>query len=119
MTNNQAHVWQTQDGRLIPINELTDDHLLNIAKVIVRRAKVNFIHNAIAMLQVADIPDRVADEIITGGDHEYGAQEHWHMLVNDPRYVVINEELKRRGISNFDFEEDRDWVFEPSSEWYP
>jgi hypothetical protein len=108
--------WTTQDGRKIPITELEDAHLLNIAKHLVRGAKASAIQQAIALCRMPDVPDEVVNEIISG-DWD-GVPEHWHTLVIDPRYQVINQEMLRRGWGIEKFQDIRDWTFEPTSTWY-
>lgn len=34
--------WKTKDGRIIPVNELADDHLINIVKYMHKRGFVSF-----------------------------------------------------------------------------
>lgn len=110
--------WTTQDGRQIPVRELRDSHLINIAKMLVRHAKITELYESLALFTGNNIPDQVVDELIHG-DIEHGIPVHWHVLVNDVRYTSINAELKRRSIGKGAFEEYDDWVFEPVSEWYP
>lgn len=99
--------WRTKDGEKIPMSELEDSHLLNIAKATIRFAAVRAIDNEILDCMYSNLPDD--DEFKFGNEFP----SHYHYLVMNPFYPIVNKELKRRNFDKSDYGILRYWIFEP------
>lgn len=123
----EEKIWTTAQGQQILISELADDHLLNIARMLINVAIRKEFYQSLALVRIASsslfgemAQESVIDSLIQGEDDpHYAIPQHFPFLVQDVRYQPINEELKRRGYeSRFSDGRLEGWVFEPAEEWY-
>ena len=89
--NPETH-WQTNDGRIIPIKEMTDDHLVNCARLIESKHK-KFVDDCSTYYPC-----------FQGEMAQMQAEQDWGMLMmSGPEdihrsYTFILMELKIRGV---------------------
>jgi len=85
-----TNVWKTRDGRVIPVVDMTDDHLRNTLRMIQR---AGYVHSKqfVSLLMYACsefTPDGAAD----------AAKQEWEVARCSKHTDAILDEAERRGI---------------------
>jgi hypothetical protein len=83
--SSSVHVWVTEDGREIQIKDLTDDHLVNILKMLKRKAK------AISKTHV--LADAPWEDLAKGVFGNALMNPKWA-----PQFIALENEAKSRNI---------------------
>ena len=78
---NKKVCWTTADGRCIPIQDLTDEHLNNIINMIEREAREGVIHGSLGLL---------------GDDGPWAEKIYGEEVLSHYPYYELKEEQKRR-----------------------
>lgn len=96
------NVWRTKDGRRIPIAQLENGHLVNIIKMLARKADQFATNFELAMTVVAlrELHGEMAREsVLSGIEHECDRPALHVMFDNHPTFKLLIKEVQRRKLS--------------------
>jgi hypothetical protein len=99
--NPEVELWTTTDGKQIPINKLTDGHLLNILKLAHRQGPAHLFALESALSEhLSKAYYHLEDRLGTLEDRLAKVEEEiaeWDVK-DDPLYQKVYAEAERRGI---------------------
>jgi hypothetical protein len=97
-------VWTTASGEDIPVQEMTDKHLLNTISYLenfAERAKLNIINEGYHMLSVVN-GEMAEDAIRSGIEDAESMSPQECLILNTPIYVLMIREAHKRGLIDND-----------------
>lgn len=94
-------IWVTREGQYIPIHELDDEHLVNIVRLLHRRATNYVIKTRRFYLSCAEPRGEMA-QVAFDQEFEYWCGDgdpEWDFLNRQPVWPHLAKEMARRGLT--------------------
>jgi len=92
-------LWKTKDGQVAAVEDMTDNHLLNTWRFLLRRAEPTRLKMLCSMsIYVDDAPDGAANACSAEADSLMDAEPEEVLAICVPQWKAIVAELKKRGL---------------------
>ena len=103
----QTVIWTTREGELIRVCDLTDIHLINCIRLLVRNAKRYYVEYVRNMFRGPVLNGDIAGFICEQGFDDFAENWSWEDFVSDIFYTM-ELEVERRGVDFDPYEEQDD-----------
>ncbi len=96
-------VWTTKGGAVVPVREMTDDHLRNAIRFVRRRSREHLIASSLAVLAEMDDEDGSAEQAFMSFIEDPITHDIVSFPCGDPEegmpvFLDLVRELRRRGL---------------------